>query len=535
MLTGKGQSIVIVLVFVLMALSSHGRGQELCAEGTLLEPYSGVCAPINDRRAWWLTPSGTGSSWSVDQEPPEAGAINAGTTYLAGALSANTSARLHTRMFVHPNGLSPSGFLDWTFTTATNRVDSAVEVVAIYRTALGDSGVLSIFGRPCSEEYPCPDGDTSNGWQPSKYFSELNCNITHIVDDGGHAQKIVHYANHSDRLDDEDPALWKNAVYLWNYCDEQWDLIWEHSYRENKRDCSVEGCYWWGTGIELPGASLRPQVVELGFEDTLLYHDGTWSELRPDETGFRNPEDSPELSPWQLFHLDPNRSFGAGSFLNENDAPTIVGQELLATPEDTALALGSADLVVSDPDVDPAYHSDFKLSIFGGQNYTFTDSTITPSRDFFGDLQVPVSVSDGAAESVVFNLLVTVEPVDDPPDFVSTAPVNASEGSAYTYAVQTMDPDGEAAVIDGPVMAPWLSLADHGDSSATLSGIPAGSDVGSHPVTIRATDSSGLVATQSFTITVSAVPTKRKSGGGSFGVIILMTVLLAALFRQANN
>jgi hypothetical protein len=156
-------------------------GQANCSEGTLLEPYSSACASINDRREWWLTPT---EPVSADQAimamgvPPEAGTINAGTTYLNGALGATRSGRLHTRMFVHPDGLYPAGFLDWTFTTATNRVDSAREVVGIYRTAFGDSGVLSMFGRPCSINRPCPDGDTTNGWQPSKYFAELACNIT---------------------------------------------------------------------------------------------------------------------------------------------------------------------------------------------------------------------------------------------------------------------------------------------------------------------------------------------------------------------
>ena len=169
-----GVLLAAVVTVSILPLDSVSIGQSVCAEGSLLEPYSGVCAPINDRREWWLTPTAPVSADDaimVLDAPPEAGTINAGTTYLNGALSATHSSHLHTRMFVHPDGLNPSGFLDWVFTTATNRVDSAVEVVGIYRTALGDSGSLSIFGRPCSVEYPCPDGDTSNGWQPSKHFN----------------------------------------------------------------------------------------------------------------------------------------------------------------------------------------------------------------------------------------------------------------------------------------------------------------------------------------------------------------------------
>jgi hypothetical protein len=502
-----GVLLAAVVAVSILPLDSVSIGQSVCAEGSLLEPYSGVCAPINDRREWWLTPTAPVSADEaimVMGAPPEAGTINAGTTYLNGALSATHSSHLHTKMFVHPDGLNPSGFLDWVFTTATNRVDSAVEVVAIYRTALGETGVLSIFGRPCSLDYPCPDGDIANGWQPSKYFVELACNITHIVDDGGHSQKIVHYANHSDRLDDGDPPLWRNAVYLWNYCDENWDLIWQHEYRENKRDCSVEGCYFWGPGLELPGLTLRPEVSELGYEDSLLYHDGTWSELRSDETGFLRPEDRPDLSPWVLFHLDPNRSFGAGNFLDLNDSPEITGQQTLTTNEEQALELNAAMVTVEDPDVDPRFHAEFTLTVYGGDHYTLSDTTIDPDEDYFGEIQVPVSVSDGAAESATYTLLVSVVPVPDAPIFTSTAPDSVMEADLYTYVVRTHDPDDESARIESSSLPAWLTLVDHGDGTATLSGMPGGADVGDHAVTLRAIDSTKLTAEQSFTLTVVA-------------------------------
>jgi len=431
--------------------------QQECPDGSLWEPYSQVCAAINDRRDWWLTPSASAAKvaeWDLQQpkrgtyEPPEPGALNAGTTYLNGVLAVTTSSWLHTKMFVHPEGLNPSDFLGWTFTPATNRVDSAVEVVGIYRTALGDTGVLSIFGRPCSVEYPCPDGDTANGWQPSKYFTELGCNITQIVDQGGHAQKIVHYANHSDRLDDADPPLWKNAVYLWNYCAEEWDLIWQHNYRENKRDCSVEGCYWWSTGFELSLEPFpRPQINELGYEDTLLFHDGVWSELRPDETGFRNPEDQPDLSPWQVFHLDPNRGFGAGNLPDQNDPPVIAGQDPLSTVEDEALTISPDFVVINDPDIDPGYHVAWALTLYGGDNYTHEDQVVTPAANYEGLLVIPITVSDGAADSQTFELQIDVTPVNDAPIITGQSPLETLEGTPLTIVVQDVhitDPDDDA-------------------------------------------------------------------------------------------
>ena len=520
------------LAAVMLLASTALLGQEPCQEGTLFEPYSQVCAPINDRRDWWLSPSqatakidqagvtlpnldglrglrevkprGPTKQKSTSDDPPEPGALTAGTTYLDGELSANDSGRLHTKMYVQPDGLNPSGFLGWTFTPATNRVDSAVEVVGIYRTALGDAGVLSIFGRPCSVAYPCPDGDTANGWQPSKFFTELGCNITQIVDAGGHAQKVLHYANHSDRLDNGDPPLWKNAVYLWNYCAEEWDLIWEHTYREAKRDCSVEGCFWWGPAFELTGDPFpRPEINELGYADSLLYHDGTWSQLAPTETGFRNPEDRPDLSPWLLFHSEPNRGFGSGNHPNLNDPPTVTGQAVLTMLEDTALAIGPADLSIDDPDIDPAYHVSFLLSVLDGDNYTPSETTITPDQHYYGDLTVPVLVNDGALDSAVYNLLVEVLPVNDPPTVhAPIADHTLDPGTTIQLDVADAFTDADQEPLAFAVTGLPISVAL--TSAGLIEGTVTYQDGPNSPYTVvvTATDGHGEVASDTFQMVV---------------------------------
>jgi hypothetical protein len=115
-----------------------------------------------------------------------------------------------------------------------------------------------------------------------------------------------------------------------------------------------------------------------------------------------------------------------------NDAPVITGQAAaLSTNEDTALAVGLSNLTVSDID-----SGAFSLTVHSGANYTVSGNTVTPSANFNGALTVPVSVSDGAADSNVFNLNVTVNPVDDAPTVVK--PV----------ADLTVDEDAPDTVID---------------------------------------------------------------------------------------
>jgi hypothetical protein len=307
--------------------------QEVCQPGTLLEPYSGVCAPIKDVR---IQMRGDGLQGLRTQMVPNLmqlrtqfakrlgveaeqiqtpGGIGAGTQYLRGSLQALEHGELHTKMFVHPDGIQPSNLeLDWLFTTATNRVEKCVEVVGIYFR--DGPGSLGVFDWSCSDDYPCEDGQTGPEWLWTKDFSELPCNMVYIKDQGDHIEKIVHYANLSVKIDNGDPPLWENAIYLWNYCEQSWDFVYGHSYRKHQIDCSQfdNSCAWWGPILEtfIDAEDPYPEIREVGFEDSLLLHDGQWSWLTPEETAFADPN-----SPWQLFHLDPNRGYGAGNYAIE--------------------------------------------------------------------------------------------------------------------------------------------------------------------------------------------------------------------------
>lgn len=98
---------------------------------------------------------------------------------------------------------------------------------------------------------------------------------------------------------------------------------------------------------------------------------------------------------------------------DSNVAPVITGQNELTTEEDTPLTLSLLDLIVDDPD--NVYPNDFALFILEGDNYTFEGNTIIPAENYIGQLYVPVKVSDGINQSEVFEVLITVTPVNDPP------------------------------------------------------------------------------------------------------------------------
>jgi len=117
-------------------------------------------------------------------------------------------------------------------------------------------------------------------------------------------------------------------------------------------------------------------------------------------------------------------------------------------------------------------------------------------------------VTDSGGLTDTQSFTVTVANVNDAPAFTSAPVTAATQGVTYTYAVAATDPDlpyGDALTITAPTLPAWLTLTDHGDGTATLSGTPSNADVGAHPVVLRVTDSGGLTDTQSFTVTVANV------------------------------
>jgi hypothetical protein len=307
----------------------HTVHAQQCAVGSRYNPYGDSCADVRVKdlgpdavQAAGMDVPSLDSLRSSSQsqrrakvdtsEPPVPGGYGGGIRYRSGELRGLAHSELHTRLFVHPDGINPSSYLEWLFTPATNRMSSPVELVGIYNTRMGDRGSLGLFARSCSVEYPCPNGEVeSGGWQWFQDFNDIPCNVTDITDQGGHSQKVIQYANRTERLDNGAPPLWKNEVLLWNFCDNAWDQVYYHEYREYKQDCSTTGCAWWGPILETFG-DVQPEIDELGAEDTRLYLDGSWHYLGPGETQFRNP-----VAPWSLFHLTSNNSFGAGNRVEE--------------------------------------------------------------------------------------------------------------------------------------------------------------------------------------------------------------------------
>ncbi|MFT3740215.1 MAG: Ig-like domain-containing protein [Breznakibacter sp.] len=124
-----------------------------------------------------------------------------------------------------------------------------------------------------------------------------------------------------------------------------------------------------------------------------------------------------------------------------NDAPVITGQQPLSTDEDVPIAITLANLTVTD--VDNTYPQGFTLTVLSGTNYTVAANTVTPSANYYGTLTVPARVNDGSAQnanSEVYNLTITVNPVNDSP-IATDDMVYTGENTPINFGVTGNDSD----------------------------------------------------------------------------------------------
>jgi serine protease AprX len=118
------------------------------------------------------------------------------------------------------------------------------------------------------------------------------------------------------------------------------------------------------------------------------------------------------------------------------------------------------------------------------------------------------------------------------PVITSMPPTTATEGSPYNYSVIASDADGD-------VISFSLDAAPAGMSIVADSGLiewtPAGGQAGSQAVTVRARDSDGLFATQSFAITVAGLNAPPMAQNDAHRMIRRGTLTVAAPGMLAND
>lgn len=184
-----------------------------------------------------------------------------------------------------------------------------------------------------------------------------------------------------------------------------------------------------------------------------------------------------------------------------NSVPTIAGSPILTINQGASYLFTPT---ASDSPGDTLSFSILNKPVWATFNATTGTLSGTPSNQDVGMTNdIIISVSDGtlSASLPAFNL--SVVDVNDAPTISSTAITVATEAMAYSYTFTASDADVDDVLTLSAVTIPsWLSF---NAATGLLSGTPGNTDVGSHPVTLRVTDTDGLTAEQSFSITVTNV------------------------------
>jgi hypothetical protein len=187
-----------------------------------------------------------------------------------------------------------------------------------------------------------------------------------------------------------------------------------------------------------------------------------------------------------------------------NDPPVIVDQtpKPLVTPEDVPISLDLSNLIVTDPD--NSYPSGFTLAVLAGDNYDRSGTTITPDRDFNGNLAVRVRVNDGTDDSNIFNLALIVTPVNDRP-VARNDSAGTDEGTSVTIDVLANDSDVEGALDRGSVTVisgPANGTTSVNTSNGRVTYTPNADFSGTDSFQYRVADAEGLTDTATVTVTV---------------------------------
>lgn len=186
-----------------------------------------------------------------------------------------------------------------------------------------------------------------------------------------------------------------------------------------------------------------------------------------------------------------------------NDAPTIDSSYLFSIDENTT---NVGTIVASDVDGDSLTYV-----LSGGpdqSHFTIDPNTgaliFNSAPDFESDnfYEVTVQVSDGNGGTATQAVDVSILDLNEVPIIDSVAITNATEDALYSYTISASDVDGDSLSFSATSVPSWLTLIDHTDGTATLSGTPTNSEVGDHAIVIEVSDGT-LTDTQSFTITVA--------------------------------
>lgn len=194
----------------------------------------------------------------------------------------------------------------------------------------------------------------------------------------------------------------------------------------------------------------------------------------------------------------------AEAFFAVNSPPTASPDTYQTQEDETLVVSSSLGVLVNDIDLEGTpLSTSIDVAPINGTLLLNQDGSFeyTPSTDFNGTDTFSYVIFDGGLTDTT-SVTITVQAVNDPPNFISQPVLSATVGHLYSYPISVHDVDlGDVPMINTESLPGWLTLqAD--ENTALLSGVPGEADTGEHRITLIARDLSGENSTQEFTIFV---------------------------------
>ena len=196
-----------------------------------------------------------------------------------------------------------------------------------------------------------------------------------------------------------------------------------------------------------------------------------------------------------------------------NDPPAA-GNDSYSTAEDTTLTIAAPGVLANDTDAETA--SQLNAVLVGNPSHGTLalnangSFTYTPAAGFNGADSFTYQATDGVATSNVATVTINVTAVNDAPTISNiadrTIDSNTSTGAiSFTIGDDDIASVALSATSSNASLVPLSSIVFGGSgASRTVTVTPAANQSGAATITVIATDSGGLTASDSFVLTVRA-------------------------------
>ncbi|HEX4849813.1 MAG TPA: hypothetical protein VFV08_03355 [Puia sp.] len=168
---------------------------------------------------------------------------------------------------------------NYLYLTATNGTAYGVEALASYNGQ--EEPYFKIFDWAKAE---------TDRWSLSIAFSQVEANLSMVTVNG----KMLRYCRILNRSEMISPGVWENKVCLFNFRNQNWDLVYNYQYpmEPDKQKDDYQGS--WGPIVECFQEKYE-QLNPMGFYKAMLYNDAHSPKLTIQNTSIRNDNEGIEV------------------------------------------------------------------------------------------------------------------------------------------------------------------------------------------------------------------------------------------------